>query len=97
VRRHVLAYAAYTHVYTSLFLRVCICSCERRPTHMGRILRTQLPSYTRMALGRNLSLGIRTPFSSVLHLFAILTSFLIIFTSHYMPHITYHFPTILFT
>ena len=87
VRRHVLACIACIHVYIGLFLYVCVWSLVhawagsdlRIPAYACRMPAHIASSYARMPAGRNPSLGIWTSFSSVLCLFAILTSFLTIF------------------
>ena len=85
------ACAACIHAYVGLFLSACVCSLVHEPKHACSILCMQPYSCACVAPGRNPSLGIWTPFSSVLHQFGILTSFLTIFASHYMPHITSRF------
>ena len=61
-----------------------------QPTHACEIQQMQPHSCASMAPSRNPSLGISTPFSSILHLFAILTSFLTIFASNCMSHVISH-------
>ena len=77
-------------VLACVYLFFSLCACRFQPAYACSFLSTQDPSYARMAPGKNPSLGILAFFSSVFHLFAILKSFLTIFASHYMPHLTSH-------
>jgi len=93
----------YLCVCRLVLAHVCLffnsCACRFQLAHVYRILRTQPHSCACMVSGKNPSLGIWTPFSSMLHLFAILTSFLTIFciqlydpchiSSYYESNITF--------
>jgi len=77
-------------VLMCLYLFFNLCAPRFHPIYVCRILHMQDFSFTRMVPGRKLSLGILAPFSSVFHLFEILTSSFTIFAFNCMSHVISH-------